>query len=164
MTNLRSWLRPRFSLRLLLLGVTAFAIGFPIWWRWPYQEQIPTNAVDCVITWQRQWGGGRIGIMRTQVDAKAIHIETLRNDAWQKHGPCTYDDGEGKRSVGQYFDDERHGVWTYTRTDGKLETEVYDHGRLIDIPRPARHLTQEERDAPLLEHLRAWTSDESQGN
>jgi hypothetical protein len=33
------WLpRPQFSLRLLLLAVTTFAIGFPIWYRWPIEE------------------------------------------------------------------------------------------------------------------------------
>src|SRR5438034_1924689 len=64
-----SALRPRatrlqFSLRLLLLGITAFAIGFPIWYRWPYQEVLEqrdpvTGAVTSrrIMTRQRQWGG-----------------------------------------------------------------------------------------------------------
>jgi hypothetical protein len=29
----------RYSLRVLLLGLTAFAIGFPVWYRRPYEEQ-----------------------------------------------------------------------------------------------------------------------------
>ena len=43
----RRWpLRPRFSLRLLLLGVTAFAVGFPIWYRWPYVEEELTGSAE----------------------------------------------------------------------------------------------------------------------
>src|SRR5438034_10302208 len=67
-----SALRPRatrlqFSLRLLLLAITAFAIGFPIWYRWPYQEVLDerdplTRAVTSkrILNWQRQWGGDRL--------------------------------------------------------------------------------------------------------
>jgi len=33
-------LRLQFSLRLLMLALTAFAIGFPIWYRWPYQTVV----------------------------------------------------------------------------------------------------------------------------
>ena len=31
--------RLQFSLRVLLLAITAFAIGFPIWFRWPYRTE-----------------------------------------------------------------------------------------------------------------------------
>ena len=34
----RRWFQ--FSLRLLLIAFTAFAIGFPIWYRWPYQKSL----------------------------------------------------------------------------------------------------------------------------
>src|SRR5262245_24123007 len=107
MTNPRSWLRPRFSLRVLLLAVTAFAIGFPIWYRWPYEERPPfIGARDVVITWQRQWGGGRVGIQRIYFGDDSVFTYTLRNDMGQKHGPCTLDDRNGCRTLGQYFDDE----------------------------------------------------------
>src|SRR5207302_9939835 len=61
----RRW-RLQFSLRLLLLAITAFAIGFPIWYRWPYREQtLQRDATGAVVakritTWQRQWGGERL--------------------------------------------------------------------------------------------------------
>src|SRR5437762_9454169 len=71
-TFFRRW-RLQFSLRLLLVAFTAFAIGFPIWYRWPYHETVvnrfPTGPVDAptgmdqsteVTTWQRQWGGGKL--------------------------------------------------------------------------------------------------------
>ena len=60
----RRW-RLQFSLRVLVLALTAFAIGFPIWYRWPYREATvhrdSTGAVAArrITTWQRQWGGGR---------------------------------------------------------------------------------------------------------
>src|SRR5437867_4093189 len=59
--------RLQFSLRLLLFAFTAFAIGFPIWYRWPYREtreqRDPATGKlwsTRIITWQRQWGGDRL--------------------------------------------------------------------------------------------------------
>ena len=31
----RRWFSPRFSLKMLMLAVTAAAIGSAVWWRWP---------------------------------------------------------------------------------------------------------------------------------
>src|SRR5262245_11201972 len=70
--------RLQFSLRLLLLAFTAFAIGFPIWYRWPYTEEElrypgkrdstgqwkqdttkpPLRRI--VRTFRRTWGGGKV--------------------------------------------------------------------------------------------------------
>src|SRR5437868_5077797 len=62
----RAW-RLQFSLRLLLLAFTGFAVGFPIWYRWPYRETTEqrdpaTGKVwsTRTTTWQRQWGGDRL--------------------------------------------------------------------------------------------------------
>ena len=70
MTNFRSCLRPRFSLRLLLLGVTAFGVGFPVWYRMPYEERTDTSTIPGqptsmiwetrITTWRREWGGTRV--------------------------------------------------------------------------------------------------------
>ena len=66
--NRRWTLRLQFSLRLLLLALTAFAIGFPIWYRWPFEEtdyQYPGGDKTrppmgkSVKTWRRSWGGGK---------------------------------------------------------------------------------------------------------
>src|SRR5687767_13634207 len=60
----RRW-RLQYSLRFALTALTAFAIAFPLWYRWPYQEVIeqksPAGAVTSkrVTTWQRRWGGLR---------------------------------------------------------------------------------------------------------
>lgn len=65
-TRPRTW-RLQFSLRVLLVAFTAFAIGFPIWYRWPYRETIEKRDPATgklwstrIITWQRQWGGERL--------------------------------------------------------------------------------------------------------
>src|SRR5438034_4361549 len=123
-----SALRPRatrlqFSLRLLLLAITAFAIGFPIWYRWPYQEvreerDPVTGAVTSkmIVHWQRQWGGDRL-----------LHGKEERHYFWgggaivitehyvrgNRHGPYTIRGSKGTPSTtGQYSDDMREGLWT----------------------------------------------------
>jgi hypothetical protein len=68
-TPRRTWYRPRFSLRLLLIAFTLFAIGFPVWYRWPYKVREvqypyvgnrpdPTKPPESITTasMQRVWG------------------------------------------------------------------------------------------------------------
>src|SRR4029434_4006687 len=88
----RSWPRPRYSLRVLLLAFTAFAIGFPVWYRWPYEEVEGTGRngslrAERITTWQRQWGGGRLkhGPERTAMGNQTYKLATYRNG--QKNGP-----------------------------------------------------------------------------
>ena len=35
----RRWFSPRFSLKMLMLAVTAAAIGSAVWWRWPITDR-----------------------------------------------------------------------------------------------------------------------------
>jgi hypothetical protein len=125
----RPWLRPRFGLRLLLLAFTAFAVGFPIWYRWPYEEREVAEAgvsrVERITTWQRQWGGGRLkrGPERHTIDGVIFRSTNYRDG--RKHGPhteYTLIDGADSRGlyvirsphpteVGQYADDEEVGPW-----------------------------------------------------
>src|SRR5688572_14039685 len=74
----RRWLpRPQFSLRSFLFAVTAIGLGFPAWYRWPYETTVVPSqefVVDphcgqrspkdpdyrysrVTKTWQRQFGG-----------------------------------------------------------------------------------------------------------
>jgi hypothetical protein len=133
----RSWLRPRFSLRVLLLGVTAFAIGFPLWYRWPYEEVEtlpssfrgnPSVVEKRITTWQRQWGGKTLkhGPERRLLNGKT-QTETNYRDG-KKHGhyvmyPLEYNRINNVPSVtcgaepittGQYVDGMKEGVWTYS--------------------------------------------------
>lgn len=125
-THRHSWLQPRFSLRLLLLAVTGFAIGFPIWYRWPYQEvaqESPANAprvVRQITTWQRQWGGGRRkhGLELWEVNGEVVASTTFKNGL--RHGP--YD---SENVQGQYVDDLKEGTWT-----GPDRTSTWHRGKL----------------------------------
>ena len=144
-----SWLVPQFSLRLLLLAFTAFAVGFPIWYRWPYEEREiwPSGAqlANTTTTWQRQWGGGRLmhGVERVEVAGQTYEVTTYFNG--KKHGPyITYGfmtGSDGQKCVsgriplvtGQYADDEMDGVWTWANND-QNDTITYDHGKRVTPP------------------------------
>src|SRR6188768_3780295 len=108
----RVW-RLQFSLKLLLLAFTAFAVGFPIWYRWPYEEvddeSSPGSPTELrrVTTWQRQWGGGRLkhGPQSLIEDGKTVESLVYRNGL--RHGPyvSTYDRG-------RFENDLKEGAWT----------------------------------------------------
>src|SRR5678815_1683618 len=91
--------RLQFSLRLLLLAFTAFAIGFPIWYRWPYEETEEHDSPDpfskgtttqtITRTWRRTWGGGKVRSGREieEVRRGKFHRKTIRHyDDDQLHG------------------------------------------------------------------------------
>jgi hypothetical protein len=117
----RAW-RLQFSLRILLLAFTAFAIGFPIWYRWPYEEIVVNAAAKAeqTTTWQRQWGGARLkhGVQRQLVDGKTIESLVYRNGL--RHG--LYESGWAR---GEFVNDLKEGVWT-----GPDRTMTFRDGRL----------------------------------
>jgi len=117
----RPW-RLQFSLKLLLLTFTAFAIGFPIWYRWPYEEtdSNQSGTVRRITTWQRQWGGGRKkqGWERQIQNGETIESLSYRNGL--RHGPY-----ESPQIRGQFVNDIKEGVWT-----GPDRTMTYRHGKL----------------------------------
>jgi hypothetical protein len=140
---------PRFSLRVLLLAVTAFAIGFPIWYRWPYEEEAGvTWAKDAagkddhsqppetrrVKTWQRQWGGGRLqhGEERYYVRGKLREVQMFRDGVLQ--GPFQQF-AKSKETVsyeGQFKDGKKDGAWRKSNPDGSERSrEEYRDGRLV---------------------------------
>ncbi len=130
----RAW-RLQFSLRLLLVAFTAFAIGFPIWYRWPYRERIDNPAgASLITTWQRQWGGGRVkhGMERLIAYDEVVESTMYRNGL--RHGPFQ---GQGIR--GQYADDLREGTWTE-----EFRTSTWHRGKLDGpmeiVPVPASQL------------------------
>jgi hypothetical protein len=155
----RSWLRPQFSLRLLLLAFTAFAIGFPIWYRWPYEEvaQFPSpisgtaKPIDDkrITTWQRQWGGSRLkhGPERRTIGGQLTSLTTYHNG--HKEGP--YMDysiniqftghpivtstfllvrSSEPVTAGQFADDQKDGVWTEV-INGQKKTTTWHHGKQV---------------------------------
>jgi hypothetical protein len=127
-TNRPRRLRLQFSLRLLLLVLTAFAIGFPIWYRWPYTEV--TAKGTRTTTWQRQWGGGRLQ-HGTQTLRQGKLVQTSNYRRGEPHGPYMTKFGDKVVERGQYVAGKKEGVWTYAerasvnwhrgQLDGKCE-------------------------------------------
>jgi hypothetical protein len=123
----RLW-RPQFSLRVLLIALSLFAIGFPIWYRWPYQDVLEerdptTGAVTLrrISDWQRQWGGERLLHGKSEVHhlwGGGEIVITTHYVHGNRQGPYTIRDSKGRNSTtGQYLDNKREGVWTYNQGD-----------------------------------------------
>src|SRR5262245_11699903 len=154
----KGWFRVtrfQFSLRMLLVALTAFAIGFPIWYRWPYEavdrETPPGSSpvVQEMATWQRQWGGGRLkhGEEKLIVDGRTVMTTMYRNG--HRHGPR-----RGENFAGQFVDGMKEGIWTdnsrwFKRTStwhrDQLEgpsTIEYPDGKSLSLEFTAGRLTQ----------------------
>jgi hypothetical protein len=116
----RAW-RLQFSLRVLLVAFTAFAIGFPVWYRWPYVEIVEKHdgagnlLSKRTITWQRQWGGGRLmhGTEETtQMVGGTPYAATTTYVKGMRQGPYTTQFAKTRFSQkGQYLDDMKEGRW-----------------------------------------------------
>jgi hypothetical protein len=134
---------PRFSLRELLLAVTAFAIGFPIWYRWPYEEKELLGrgtsgagpvTMRRVKTWQRQWGGGRLqhGEERVYLNDKLYEVSTYR--VGKLHGRYRrFNSPENYVEVdGQYDQGVKNGAWRCFDPQGQefAQTE-YAAGKIV---------------------------------
>jgi hypothetical protein len=128
MRRQRVILRLQFSLRLFLLAITAFAIGFPIWYRWPYQEvheervRVGGPLISrSVVHWQRQWGGkilmhGKREELQQDWPRGDGTIITTHYVRGKRQGPYTIRGSKYTLSTtGQYSNDMREGVWTAKR-------------------------------------------------
>jgi hypothetical protein len=134
-------------LRVLLAAFTAVAIGFPVWYRWPYSEEETLYDWDyqratvrssppaqrVVRTWQRQWGGGRLqhGPERIyRMDGSLQYVTHYVRG--QRHG--RYEAWEPKRleTVGHYELDRKSGTWT-TDTAALKTVETW-HDDQLDGP------------------------------
>lgn len=138
----------RFSLRVLLLAVTAFAVGFPIWYRWPYEEEQVSWAKDAtgkddhsrppdarrVKTWQRQWGSGRLqhGEERYYIGGKLVELTSYATG--KLHGPSRrYDFQHGYVAEQRFYDrGVRVGVWKNLDGTGRERSRTeYQAGRFV---------------------------------
>lgn len=128
----RSW-RLQFSLRLLLLALTAFAIGFPIWYRWPFEitkhhypggDKMKPPIATTKSTWQRTWGGGKVRSGRSVLEGSdgrttRKKIEHYAND--KQHGTLE-DYLNGKCALaGEYEHGQRTGTWSAYDADGSVK-------------------------------------------
>jgi hypothetical protein len=128
----------RYSLRMLLLALTAFAIGFPIWYRRPYEEVEAEGTMGSrkgapnfkrSATWQRQWGGGRLkhGPESHYMDGELLHRTIYRNG--QPHGLWEQNHPSGAREVCQCENGKRHGLWQWIDAHGEaIETATWRDG------------------------------------
>ena len=148
--------RPQYSLRVLVLLVTLFAIGFPIWYRWPYEITEPPDGGPSTrtTTWQRQWGGGKLkhGPMINKQGPMTL-TSVYRNDLL--HGPYVVKVRDRYVQRGQYVNGLREGDWiegdgdfattlpleqgqmhgfvTFKNNRGHSLTAHFDHGRITQV-------------------------------
>lgn len=133
--------RLQFSLRLFFLAFTAFAIGFPLWYRWPYVETQDvhdpvTGAVveKRITTWRRQFGGDKIRHGKSQRIFGAGTI-TEHYSVGRRHGPYSWKLAKIPRkqleteTTGQFADDLREGCWTFIE-GGERSIAHYHLGKL----------------------------------
>jgi len=128
--------RPQFSLRVALLLFTAFAVGFPLWYRWPHEETeywtLPgaQPPVMQITTWQRQWGGGRLkhGLQRALAGGEVF--DSVMYKQGKKHGPAMRMNPDGKLEVvGHYLEDMKEGTWV-AWDSGPKRTSTWLHDKL----------------------------------
>jgi len=112
--------RLQFSLRLLLIGLTAFAIGFPIWYRWPYVEtevvyfgsgksQRPLRTMSS--TWRRTWGGGKAKHGRAIGEYLQWEKTVSHFQDGKLHGPYAVHFQGQLTLKGQYVHGQMEGAW-----------------------------------------------------
>jgi hypothetical protein len=91
----RRWFSPRFSLKMLMLAVTAAAVGSAVWWRWPVTIQKvirQSPLIEETRTYHRGLWGNLIehGVYRRTVDGK---IEREMHFHEGEAGACEYRTG-----------------------------------------------------------------------
>lgn len=112
----RRWFFPRFSLKMLMLAVTAAAVGAAFWWRWPVTQTTEKKQGSSVsqetFTYHRGLRGNLIkhGVHRITRDGKIIREEFFQEDIL--HGPFRQSWGMGS-STGAWYLGEKDGIWKY---------------------------------------------------
>jgi len=127
---------PRFSLRVLLAAFTAVAIGFPVWYRWPYEEEGEDGVINMsvpernVTTWQRQWGGGRLmhgPATSYRADGSKHYVVFFASG--QRHGRCEFWEPGRLETLGHFEHDRKSGTWT-TDTDALKTIQTWKDDEL----------------------------------
>jgi hypothetical protein len=131
----RRWFSPRFSLRMLILLVTAAAIGSAFWWRWPVTritvKRLGSQEFRETYTYHRGFSGNLIkhGMHRTTIDGELDleehYSEGVRHGPYRKAGQAT--------ATGEFAAGKRHGIWEFTSGQQSLTYE-FKKGRLVAAP------------------------------
>ena len=112
----RRWFSPRFSLRMLMLLVTAAAVGSAFWWRWPVTQTTDRargiQVLRETFTYHRGLRGELIkhGVHRETVAGEVILEEYYREGVL--HGPYRKS-SYGKVITGEYYAGKQHGTWEF---------------------------------------------------
>ncbi len=112
----RRWFAPRFSLRMLMLMVTAAALGSAFWWRWPVTQTTDRERGVQVLretfTYHRGLRGELIkhGVHRDTVAGEVILEEYYREGVL--HGPYRKS-SYGNVITGEYYAGKQHGTWEF---------------------------------------------------
>lgn len=111
--------RPQFSLKMLLIAVTAVAIGSAVWWRWPITETVARLEVSDVdgSTYQIYETFTYHRGIRGDLIKHGLHRQTQNGQVWLEdryregvlHGPVFKWPG----ITGEYYGGEKHGTWEY---------------------------------------------------
>jgi hypothetical protein len=133
---------------MLLLAFTAAAIGFPIWYRWPYTEKYteyvmvggqPDKSKPDYTTqmrWRRTWGGGRVlhgQYLFERHDGESRRIDHYENGV--RNGPHRYYVNGELTHSGQYAAGLKTGEWVHTSDFGEVRINWKDgrrHGATED--------------------------------
>ncbi|HEX5103077.1 MAG TPA: hypothetical protein VFV87_04660, partial [Pirellulaceae bacterium] len=126
----RLW-APRFSLRMLLAAFTAVAIGIPVWYRWPYEEEEDIPSRERIVnTWQRQWGGGRLlHGPRTWFRSDGSKQYVTHFVRGERHGRFEAWEPGRPETIGYFEHDQKSGTWT-TDTDALRTIQTWKHNQL----------------------------------
>ena len=131
----RRWFAPRFSLRMLILIVTAAAVGSAVWWRWPVTQttvkKLGSREFRETSTYHRGIWGNLIkhGVHRTTIDGE-LDLEEHYGEG-VRHGP--YQKAGYAPAKGQYAVGKRHGLWEFT-SGGQALTYEFKKGKLVAAP------------------------------
>ncbi len=116
----RRWLSPRFSLKMLMLAVTAAAVGAAFWWRWPVTQTTEKKQGSSIttetFTYHRGLWGNLIkhGVHRITRDGN-VELEEFYREGLL-HGPYRRIWGMGS-ITGEWYLGERDGTWKYEPAD-----------------------------------------------
>lgn len=146
----RRWFSPRFSLRMLMLLVTAAAVGSAFWWRWPVTQTTDRargiQVLRETFTYHRGLRGELIkhGVHRETVAGEVILEEYYREGVL--HGPYRKS-SYGEVITGEYYAGKQHGTWEFLpRPDEVRDRTVTQYEKPFGVYRVEEHWNLGKRD------------------
>ena len=117
----RRWLSPRFSLKMLMLVVTAAAVGAAFWWRWPVTQTTEKKRGSSVTTETFTYHRGLRGDLIKHGVHRIVRDDNVETEAYYREGLLHGPYRRGGWVTGEYFLGEKHGTWRYERRNPSTE-------------------------------------------